>query len=76
MTQLLDQAIKAASSLPPEEQDEIARIVMNLAGAEFAAPIALSRAEREAIVRSRAAAERGEFSTDEEVRAVWSQHGL
>jgi len=39
-------------------------------------PIPLSTEEREAIARSKAAAERGEFATDEEVRAVWAKHGL
>jgi hypothetical protein len=36
---------------------------------------ALSSEEREAIARSKAAAERGEFATDEQVRAVWAKHG-
>jgi len=39
-------------------------------------PIPLSTEEREAIARSKAAAERGEFATDDEVRAVWAKHGL
>ena len=32
--------------------------------------------EREAIARSKAAASRGEFATDEQVQAVWAKHGL
>jgi hypothetical protein len=75
MTKLLEQAIDAARQLSPEEQDDIARIVMQLAGAGDAAPVALTPQEREAIARSRAAAARGEFATDEEVRAVWAKHG-
>jgi hypothetical protein len=40
------------------------------------APVVLSPEEREAIARSKAAANRGEFATDEQVRAVWAKHGL
>jgi len=49
---------------------------MQLAGADHHAPIILSPEEREAIARSKAAADRGEFATDEQVRAVWAKHGL
>jgi hypothetical protein len=52
------------------------RAIMQLAGSDLAAPIILSPEEREAIARSKAAAERGEFATDEQVRAVWAKHGL
>ncbi len=76
MTKLLDDALKTASRLPPGEQDEIARVIMQLAGEDLFQPVALSQDERDAIARSRSAAERGEFATDEQVRAVWSRHGL
>ena len=33
MTKLFEQAIEAARKLPPEEQDDIARAIMQLAGA-------------------------------------------
>jgi hypothetical protein len=36
MTNLLDRAVEAARSLPPETQDEIARLVLQLAGGEGA----------------------------------------
>ena len=38
--------------------------------------VPLSPEEREAIAHSKAAAARGEFATDEQVRAVWAKHGL
>ena len=76
MTKLLDDALKVASRLPPAEQDEIARIIMQLAGEDLKTPIALSQAERNAIARSRDAASHGDFATEEEVRAVWTRHGL
>jgi hypothetical protein len=75
MTNLLDRAVEAARSLPPETQDEIARLVLQLAGGEGAS-IALTADERTAIAASRAAAARGEFATDNEVRAVWAKHNL
>jgi hypothetical protein len=40
------------------------------------APVVLSPKEQEAIARSKAAADRGEFATDEQVRAVWAKRGL
>ena len=75
MTKVLEQALEAVRLLSPGDQDESARVIIELAGAELP-PIALSTEEREAIARSKAAAERGEFATDEEVRAVWTKHGL
>jgi hypothetical protein len=75
MTKLLDQALEVARGLPSEAQDDIARIVLQLAGDE-ATPVALSSDEREAIAQSKAAAGRGEFATDEQVRATWAKHGL
>jgi leucyl aminopeptidase (aminopeptidase T) len=76
MTKLLDQALELARSLPSEAQDDIARIVMQLAGRDENTPVALSADERVAIAASKAAAARGEFATDEQVRAVWAKHGL
>jgi hypothetical protein len=76
MTKLLDQALEAARSLPPDAQDGIARVVLQLTGDEGSAPVALLPEERVVIAASKAAAARGEFSTDEQVRAVWAKHGL
>lgn len=75
MTDLLDKAITAARNLPPEVQDAIARMVLSYAG------------EREAVYRftpeeeaeqdeADAAEARGDFATDEEVRAIWAKYGL
>jgi len=75
MTKLLEQAIETARRLPAEEQDDIARAIMQLVGANDVAPVPLTPTEREAITRSKAAAARGEFATDDEVRAVWAKHG-
>ncbi|MFZ1963085.1 MAG: hypothetical protein WAU78_06400 [Roseiarcus sp.] len=75
MTDLLERAVQAVRDLPPEAQDEIARLVLQLAG-DDEPRIALTGAERAAIARSKAAAARGEFAGDDEVRAVWAKHGL
>jgi hypothetical protein len=75
MTKLLDQALEAVRVLPSDAQDDIARIVLQLAGREE--PIVrLSTDERAAIDRSKSAAARGEFASEEQVRSVWAKHGL
>jgi hypothetical protein len=76
MTKLLDEAMEVVRRLPSDDQDDIARAIMQLAGSDLPAPVVLSPEEREAIARSKAAADRGEFATDEQVRAVWAKHGL
>jgi predicted transcriptional regulator len=76
MTKLLEQALQAVQLLPPEDQDEIASVIMQLAGTDPTPPVPLSAEERDAIARSKKAADRGEFATDEELKAVWAKHGL
>ena len=75
MTKLLDQALQAARALPEETQDDIARVMLQLAGQDQPAAYSLSDAERNAIDVSKAAAARGEFASDDEVEAVWAKHG-
>ncbi len=55
MTKLLDQALEAVRLLPLGDQDEIARVMMQLAGADLPPPVALASGERQAIARSKAA---------------------
>jgi hypothetical protein len=76
MTQLLDQALAAVLSLPPDAQDDIARVVLRLIGAGDEPPVPLTSDELAAIAASKPALARGEFATDEQVRAVWAKHGL
>jgi hypothetical protein len=76
MTKLLDRAVQAARRLPPDAQDDIAHVVLRLTGADDEPPVPLTSDEQAAITASRAAATRGEFATDEQVRAVWAKHGL
>ena len=70
MTKLLDQAIEAARRLPPGDQDDIARAIMQLAGADEVAPMPLMPEERDAVAKSKAAAARGEFATDSPLAEV------
>jgi hypothetical protein len=76
VTRLLDQALAAARKLPPDEQDEIAHVVLRLTGVDDEKPVPLTAEEQAAIAASKAAATRGEFATDEQVQAVWAKHGL
>ena len=75
MTKLMDEAIDALRHVPMEQQDEIARVVMQLAGLEQ--PVYELTAEEDAdLAASDAAAARDEFATDEQMRAIWAKHGL
>jgi len=76
MTKLLDQAVATVRNLPADEQDEIAHFVLRLAGADDEPPVPLTPEEHAAITSSKIAAARGEFATEEEVRAVWAKHSL
>ena len=75
MTRLLEQAIETVSTLPDDTQDELARILLQLAGVEQPS-YELTPEEEADLDASLAEAERGEFATDEEVRAMWAKHGL
>jgi hypothetical protein len=74
MTKLLDQALEMARDLPSDVQDDIARVVLQLAGHDDGPVVPLSDEERAAIVQSKAAAARGDFATNDQVEAVWAKH--
>ena len=75
MTKLLEQAVETVRGLPPEVQDELARMLLQLAG-EDQPVLQLSAEESASFDKSLAQADRGEFATDEQVRAIWAKHGL
>jgi len=75
MTRLLEQAVEAVSALSEEAQDDLARILLQLAGVDQP-PYELTADEAADLDASLAEAAQGEFATDEEVRAVWAKHGL
>ena len=76
MSNLLDQALESVRRLDPEAQDDIARVMKLLAGDDDMPVEPLTPEQRAAIARSKAETARGEFATDEQVRAVWSKYGL
>lgn len=75
MTELLEQAIERVRALPPEAQDEYARVLLSLTGDEEGV-YQLTPEEEASLEQSRAEVARGEFASDEEVRAIWAKHGL
>jgi hypothetical protein len=76
MTELLERAVAAARSLPADRQDEIARLVLQLARNEDLPAIQLTPEDEASFDESFAQATRGEFASDEQVQAIWAKHGL
>lgn len=75
MTILLEKAVATVRGLPPEVQDDLARVLLQFAGEEQ--PVIQLTAEEEASFEVSLAQEsRGDFATDEQVRAIWAKHGL
>jgi hypothetical protein len=75
MTRLLENAVEAVRGLPPEAQDALARVLLQMAG-EDRQVIALSAEEEASFDLSLEQAERGEFAGDDRVRGIWAKHGL
>jgi predicted transcriptional regulator len=61
--------------LPPDVQDELARILLQLAGKDQPV-VQLSPADEASLEESLAQADRGEFATNEQVRAIWAKYNL
>jgi hypothetical protein len=76
MTNLLNKAVAVLRELPPEGQNEVAAVLLRLIGMDEDSPVPLSLDEAAAITRSKAAAARGDFATDEAVRVTWAKHGF
>ena len=76
MTKLFERAVQTVRGLPPETQDAVARIVLQLARETDLSPIAMSVEEETSFEESMAEAERGEFVDDETIQAFWAKHGL
>ncbi|MGH6665595.1 MAG: hypothetical protein ACREB2_11950 [Pseudolabrys sp.] len=70
MTKLLQKALEAVQSLPPENQDEIARAMLALAGNELE-PEPIDPAHLSDVLESLAQAKRHEFASDPEVEAAF-----
>jgi hypothetical protein len=76
MRKLFERAVEAVRGLPPETQDALARLVLQLAEENDLPPIAMSCDEEASFVESMAEAERGEFVSDEAIQTFWTKHGL
>ncbi|MGB7259971.1 MAG: hypothetical protein WBD48_17995 [Pseudolabrys sp.] len=70
MTKLLQKALEAVRMLPPENQDEIARAMLTLAG-EHSEPEEIDPAHLADVLESLAQAKRSEFATDAKVEAAF-----
>ena len=70
MTKLLQKALEAVRLLPPENQDEIARTMLALAGTE-SAPEDIDPAHLADVLASLAQAQRREFASDVQVEAAF-----
>jgi hypothetical protein len=75
MTELLEIAVAAARELPPNRQDEMARVMLTIV-AENDEVVELTEAEIASIAESRKQAALGNFATDEQVQALWAKYRL
>jgi hypothetical protein len=73
MTKLVERAIAAISKLPPETQDDLARLMLALAEA---APVPPNADEAAAIAEAEAEIGRGERVPPETIQAFWRSHNL
>jgi hypothetical protein len=70
MTKLLERALEAVRRLPPDDQDEIARAMLTLAGND-GEPEPIDPAHLPDVLKSLAQAKRRQFATDAEVEAAF-----
>ena len=75
MTSLIDHAVDRLRALPPEEQEDMARAVLQIMGEEQPA-YQLTPDEEADLVEADAEIARGDIAAAEQVRAVWAKHGL
>jgi hypothetical protein len=75
MTKLLEQAIAKVQTLPEEDQDALAALLLSVANADGSA-IPLDEETRAAIREGLAQAERSEFVPDEVVAESDKRHGI
>ncbi|OHV16007.1 hypothetical protein BK022_15035 [Methylorubrum extorquens] len=74
MTDLLERAVATARGLSPEMQDEIARLVLAYAGEEQSV-ILLTPEEEADLAESDVEEARGDFATEDQMRAIWAKYG-
>jgi hypothetical protein len=69
MTKLLEHAVDSVRALPSEVQDELARLLLQVAGEEQPV-IQLTAEERADLAEADAEIARGEFAMDEQIRSM------
>ena len=74
MTRLLEQAFDKAAALPEAQQDELARVLLQLVGVDQP-PIQLTPEEDADLAEAEAEITRGDLATSDEVSAMWKKHG-
>lgn len=72
MTKLLEKALEAVRRLPPDDQDEIARAILSLAG-DQGDPEPIDPAHLADVLEGLAQAKRRQFATDADVEAAFSR---
>jgi hypothetical protein len=75
MTKLLQQAIAKVQTLPADEQDALAAVLLSMTDGD-AADFPLDNATRVAILEGLEEADRGEFVSDDVVTAADKRHGI
>ena len=73
MTDLLQQAIERVRTLPPNQQDDLARVLMSLAGDDEAV-YQLTPEEEADLIEAEGEIEGGELATEAEVEAVFAKY--
>jgi hypothetical protein len=73
MTRLLDQAVETVRALPDPLQDELADVLLRLAGVEQP-PVVLTPEEAADLAEALAEAERGDFASEDAIRALWAKY--
>jgi predicted transcriptional regulator len=76
MNKRLETLLERVSTWPEEAQAELARIIDELEWQYSRDVYQLSDEENAAIDKALAAADRGEFATDEEMAALFKRHGV
>ena len=73
MTKLLDHAIETVRGLPAAVQDDLASILLQLAGEADGAVVRLTPGDRAALEAAEAEIARGELATDAEMHELWTK---
>jgi len=74
MTKLLEKGIEAVRALPPDRQDMVGELLLNIA--KNVPQYRLSPEQIEDLKGAIEEADRGEFATDREMTETWKKFGL